>query len=379
MRPTRVLVLYNEPILPSGHPDFESEQQVTFTVDVVRKNLTQAGYAVRQLGVSRDPQVLLEGLRDLRPDVIFNLFEGLPDQGATESFVAGILEWSGIPFTGSPFSTLALARCKHLCKYLFQAVGLPTPAFLVVDEVPIPECRLPWPVIVKPAQEDASVGLDQGSVVEDSEALSERVAFLLKSYGPPVLIEEFIPGREFNVSVIEAPELRVLPVSEVMFVPPEGPDFWPIVTYDAKWRPGSRDYEATPPKYPANLEPKLSDRLGEIAQKAYQLLGCRDYARCDFRVSPSGKPYLLEVNPNPDFCDLAGLAGSLNSCGLSHPEFTVDLVETALLRTAPHNGESQDNGNASRKRRRQRLVASRKEVLPVTNLRRRPRRKQRAS
>ena len=378
MRPTRVLVLYNEPVLPSGHPDFESEQQVIFTVDVVSKNLVQAGYSVRHLGVSTDPQVLLDGLRDLRPDVIFNLFEGLPDQGTTEAFVAGLLEWSGVPFTGSPFATLSLARCKHLCKFLFQGVGLPTPEFFVVDEAAVPECRLQWPVIVKPAQEDASVGLDQGSVVTDQSALNDRVNFLLKSYGPPVLVEEFIPGRELNVSVIEAPELRTLPVSEVLFVP-DGPNYWPIVTYDAKWRPGSRDYEATPPKYPANVEPKLSERLGKIARKAYHLLGCRDYARCDFRVRPTGQAYLLEVNPNPDFCDLAGLAGSLNTCGLSHTQFTVDLVQTALLRGSSPNGTTLDGVATPLKSRRPRLLTTRKQVLDDTNLRRRPRRKQKAS
>jgi hypothetical protein len=160
---------------------------------------------------------------------------------------------------------------------------------------------------------------------------------------------------------------------------PDGPDFWPIVTYDAKWRPGSRDYEATPPKYPANVEPKLSERLGKLARKAYHLLGCRDYARCDFRVRPTGQPYLLEVNPNPDFCDLAGLAGSLNSCGLSHTQFTVDLIQTALLRGSSSNGTNLDGAATPIKTRRPRLLTTRKEVLPVTTLRRRNRRKQKAS
>jgi D-alanine-D-alanine ligase len=334
--------LYNDPVLPASHPDFESEQQVVSTVEVVSKNLTQAGFAVTRLGVSTDSQVLLDGLRELRPDVVFNLFEGVPDQPNTEAFVAGLLEWSGIPFTGSPFMTLTLARSKHQCKYLFLGAGLPTPEFFLVQDLVVPECRLPWPVIVKPAQEDASIGLDQGSVVADQQALNRRVAKLLKNYGPPILVEEYIPGRELNVSLIEDPELRVLPISEVLFVNPE-PGFWPIVTYDAKWRPGSRDFEATPPRYPADVAPKLAERLGEIARRAFQLLSCRDYARCDFRVRPNGKPYLLEVNPNPDFCDMAGLAGSLNSAGLAHPQFTVDLVRAALAR-GKRTGNGQTTG-----------------------------------
>src|SRR6266851_260970 len=378
MPPIRVLVLYNEPVLTPGHPDFESEQQVVETVQGVSENLVRAGYDVCHLGVSTNPRLLLDGLDELRPDVVFNLFEGVPDQGTTEAFVAGLLEWFGVAFTGSPFATLTLARSKHLCKYLFRGAGLPTPDFMVVEQVPVLECRLQWPVIVKPAQEDASVGLDQGSVVVNQTALNDRVAFLLKTYGPPVLVEEFIDGRELNVSMIEAPKLRILPVSEVLFTR-NGPGYWPIVTYDAKWRPGSRDYEATPPQYPANVEPKLSERLGKIARKAYHLLGCRDYARCDFRVRPTGQPYLLEVNPNPDFCDLAGLAGSLNTCGLSHTQFTVDLIQTALLRGRTPNGVTLDGAATPIKTRRPRLLTARKEVLPVTNLRRRPRRKQKAS
>src|SRR5690348_8192762 len=110
----RVLILYNQPVLPADHPDAESEHEILFTVGEVERVLSEAGYEVVRLGVERDPAVLIAGLRRHQPDVVFNLFEGLADFGNTETHVAGILEWLGIPFTGSPGSALALARKKHL-------------------------------------------------------------------------------------------------------------------------------------------------------------------------------------------------------------------------------------------------------------------------
>jgi D-alanine-D-alanine ligase len=335
----RVLVLYNEPVLPANHPDAASEHEILSTVEFVSKTLVHAGFEVGCLGVCKDPSVLWTALQEQRPDAVFNLFEGTADHGHTEAYVAGLLEWQGVPFTGSPFQTLSLARSKHLTKHLFQGARLPTPEFFIVDDLPMADCPLQWPVIVKPALEDASIGLDQGSVVTDPHRLQQRVAHLLREYGPPVLVEEFIRGRELNVAVIETPDLRTLPISEVLFVDKD-PAYWPIVTYDAKWKPGSRDYEATPPQYPAEVTPKLADRLASLARRAFRLLGCRDYARADFRVRRSGKPYLLEVNPNPDFSPSAGLAGGLVSAGLSHAEFTVDLVRLALARAGKPNVRS---------------------------------------
>ncbi len=326
----RVLVLHNQPVLPADHPDADSEHEILFTTQVVQKILSEAGYEVSTLGVARDPAALFSRLRDLRPDVVFNLFEGLADFGDTEAHLAGILEWLDIPYTGCPYQTLCLARNKHLTKHLLAGAGLPTAKFLVVEEVPVEDCPVEWPVIVKPATQDASVGLDQGSVVTNLERLNDRVAYLLDSYGPPVLIEEFIRGREFNVGLIEAPELCVLPVSEILFIDKD-PDYWPIVTYDAKWKPGTRDYEATPPKYPARVSPRLRNKVETLAKRAFRLLGCRDYARVDFRVR-GNKPYILEVNPNPDFSPTAGLSGGLQSAGISHTQFTIDLVQRALAR-----------------------------------------------
>lgn len=331
MRASRVLVLYNEPVLPLDHRDADSEHEILYTVDVVCKHLVDAGFDVARLGMSYDPSLLFGCVRERRPDVVFNLFEGTAEHGNTEAYVAGLLELLGLPYTGSPFQTLALARGKHLTKHLLHGAGLPTPDFFVVEELPAPDCSLEWPVIVKPATQDASVGLDQGSVVTDQQRLNDRVASLLQNYGPPVLVEQFIRGREFNVGLIEAPDMKVLPVSEVLFVDKD-PSYWPIMTYDAKWKPGTRDYEATPPRYPAEVAPRMAERLGALSRQAFQLLGCRDYARVDFRVRSSGRPYILEVNPNPDFSPTAGMAGCLTSAGLTHAQFTVDLVRAALAR-----------------------------------------------
>ena len=293
--------------------------------------MLEAGFDVSRLAVQRDPSVLLTRVKKRRPDVVFNLFEGLADNCDTEAHAAGLLDWLGLPYTGSPYQTLCMARRKHVTKLLLQGAGLPTAPFFVVEELPVPENTLGWPVIVKPAAQDASVGLDQGSVVTDQLKLTERVAYLLETYGGPVLVEQFISGREFNVGVVEAPDLRVLPVSEILFTDPD-PDFWPLVTYDAKWKPGTRDYESTPPKYPAEVTPRLRIKLEKLAAAAFQLLGCRDYARVDFRLTPAGKPFILEVNPNPDFSPLAGLSGGLTSAGLTHAGFAVELVRRALAR-----------------------------------------------
>src|SRR5262249_4627666 len=125
---------------------------------------------------------------------------------------------------------------------------------------------------------------------------------------------------------------RVLPISEIQFVSTD-PDAWPIVTYDSKWKPGTPDYETTPPVYPAAVTPRLAERVGSLARQAFRLLGCRDYARVDFRVRPTGKPYILEVNPNPDFSPTAGLSGALGCAGISHAKFAVHLVRAAWQRS----------------------------------------------
>lgn len=334
MHPPRVLVLYNEPTLPADHPDAESEHDILYTADCVARCLADAGLSVARLGATDDPYPLAAGLRAHRPDAVFNLYEGTARWGNAEAYVAGLLELLRVPFTGSPPQPLMLARSKPLTKRLLAGAGLPTAAFFAVDALPVPKCPLKWPVIVKPGTEDASVGIEQASVVTSQRQLEERVRYVLDRYGPPVLVEQFVRGREFNVAVWDRDGTpRTLPFSEILFLDQGGDSpLWPIVSFDAKWHPNSRDFKATPAKNPADVSPELEAAVSALAVRAFELVGCRDYARVDLRVDADGRPYILEVNPNPCISPLAGLAAALETAKVPFPEFVLGLVRSALRR-----------------------------------------------
>jgi D-alanine-D-alanine ligase len=330
---TRVLIIHNDPVLPKNHPDAYSEHEILETVEHVERVLNEGGYEVHHLAIGRDPNPLFTTIRNDRPEVVFNLFEGLADWGDTEIYCIGLLEWLRVPFTGCPLKATCLSRDKPLTKQLLRAAGLPTANSFVVPEGRAPECRLRWPVIVKPAHQDASVGLDQGSVVTTQAALEERVALMLERYGPPVLVEEYIAGREFCVGLFERPELAFLPIAEYEFLAGADRGLWPIITYDGKWKAGSSDYEMSPMRFPArNVSAELANRLREITERAYRLFGCRDYARLDFRVNAAGEPFVLEMNTNPGLNPEAGFALGLESMGLTWASLIVQLVKNALAR-----------------------------------------------
>jgi D-alanine-D-alanine ligase len=335
MSAPRVLVLHNEPVLPAGHPDFASEHEILETAATVSRVLSGAGFDVRRLAVGRDPGVLLPGVARERPEVVFNLFEGLATQAGTEATLVGLLEWLGLPCTGSPAAALSLALDKYRTKQLLRGAGLPTPAFLAVEGRRAPCWPGPWPAIIKPARQDASVGIEQASVVTTAGQLAARVEYVLDRFGPPALVEQFIPGREFHVHLIEETgpggrSLLLLPLAEIVFLE-EKPGYWPIYSYDAKWDAGSHEYQVTPLYSPVVLGPALMDRLGDVARQAFDLVGCRDYARLDVRMTPDGDFYLLEVNPNP-FLNSKGVINGLRALGRSQDRFFVDLVWAAYRR-----------------------------------------------
>lgn len=326
-----VLVLYNAPTLPADHPDAEAERDVLHTVQAVARILAEGGHQVKELGLARDPYPLVDLVRWRPPDVVFNLFEGTGERNQTEAYAIGLLEWYNIPYTGCPLTAAVLARDKPLTKHLLLGAELPTASFLLADRLPLARLPQHWPVMVKLATEDASVGIDNQSVATNESELIQRVTWLLERYRPPVLVEEFLEGREFNVGVVQLPVTTALPVSEIIFDRSD-PGRWPIVTYDSKWKPGSAADLAALPRCPADIEPSLMSQLSRLAIAAFNLLQCRDYARIDFRTDREGNPHVLEVNPNPDFSPGAGLARALAAAQVTHAAFTLRLVENALAR-----------------------------------------------
>ncbi len=333
-RAPRVLILANEPTLPVDHPDADSEHDILYTADIVGRVLRASGCEVKRLGVTDQAQILLRGIEQFHPDAVFNLYEGTASWGDAEAYICGILELLRVPYTGCPPKPLMLCRSKPLTKQLLMGSGLPTAPFFTVPSDTIPACPLDFPVIVKPGMEDASVGIDQCSVVQSQQELERRVDYLRRTYGPVVLAEQFVYGREFNVAVVELDGVaKTLPFSEILFVPPEGkPDLWPIVSFDAKWRPSTIDFQATPAVNPAAVDEPLHSEISMLALRAFELAGCRDYARIDFRVDRAGKPYILEVNPNPCISPLAGLAAGLESAQIPYPYFIADVARAALRR-----------------------------------------------
>ncbi len=191
--------------------------------------------------------------------------------------------------------------------------------------------RLKYPLLVKPAFEDASVGIENESIVSSAKELQTRVNYVIRYFDQPVLVEEFIEGRELNVAVLGDTKLRVLPISEIDFS--RMPDhLYNIVSYQAKWDPKHESYHKTIPKCPANLPKKIEEQAKSIALHAFRVMGCRDYARIDMRFSKDKKLYVLEVNPNPDLTEGAGFMRSAAAAGLSYSQTLKKIILMALRR-----------------------------------------------
>jgi len=329
----RVAVCYNQTPDQTSHGEVRDRIAAAGSLDEANAVLRALGELGHQAGLIPLGSELSDFIRRLQgfvPEVIFNLCEGFWGNARQEMHVAGLFELLGIPTTGSGALCLGLSQDKLRTKALLLQAGLPTPAYCLArpkEKFPHFE-KLSFPLIVKPAYEDASQGIDAASVVETRKALMQRVEYLHATYRQPALIEEFIDGRELNVAILGNRKPSVLPVAEITFaasLPRK------IVCFDSKWSPQSAAYRGTIPVCPAQLTPRLHLQINDLALRAFKLLGCRDYARVDLRLRGSS-PYILEVNANPDISPDAGLARAARAARLSYPELIKRILESATKR-----------------------------------------------
>jgi D-alanine-D-alanine ligase len=269
----------------------------------------------------RDVRDALETLRRERPDVVFNLCEGVAGNPRWEMNFALALEMIGIPFTGCDPIATAICNDKKLTKQLLEVTGCPVPGL----------GNGPW--IVKPAREDAGIGIDAASVCRTNDEVAARVRHVETTYGQPALVEEFIDGRELNQAVFfdrsHAPV--ILPPGEIVFSDELAPAER-VVGWRAKWDSGSAEDRSTVSRTPGVIDDTTRSDLAAMCLRAATVLSLRGYCRFDVRQRPTGELCVIDVNPNPDIGRESGFRKALAAAGIEFPDFLNELMMAALAR-----------------------------------------------
>jgi len=401
---SRVIVAHN----PVGPADDPSTSDVLAQVELVAGALAEFGVAVTRLAIAdwriwEDLQRLAAqghggpggaGSRGtaapaaLAPGtVVFNLVEAPPGMPGVHPATAAALELLGLPFSGSSAAALWLSTDKLATRALLAAEGVPVPPGGRLDHLGDPgPCgaevldRVPPPWILKPAYEDASLGLDGDAVCATRAAALARAAELLRRFpGQPLVVERYLPGRELNVSLLAAPRRdqrdprhprhppMVLPVAEIEFVdyPPGMPR---IVGYEAKWQPESFAYTHTVRRFPreAAAAPLLAEAR-RLALAAWHACGLSGYGRVDLRLDERGVPHVLEVNANPCLAADAGFMAAAEQAGLTAAEVISRILADAVSR---HRGDRREPiDSLARVDRRDRLArVDRRQEAPAPSL-----------
>lgn len=334
LKKARVLVLFDTDGEPPASQDYKKQVESTDEAEFdVARALLAKGHEVRLYGFRDNIDQLVAGLRAEPTDVVFNLSERFRGQSALDYTVAAVLEMLGLPYTGASSEGLMLARDKALTKKVFAYQGIRIPHFMVcARRAPVQRpSDLRFPLIVKPLDEDASVGIAQSSVVRDDDALKERVNFIHERFKTDAIVEEFIAGRELYIGVMGNDRPVALPPIEMVF----GNDSTAesrIATFKAKWSVRYRESRGIQNEIAQNLSQEVRQRLAEVALRAYEAAGLRDYGRIDVRLAHDDAIYIVEANPNPYLADGEDLAWAAEEGGNLYPDFIEKIAEMAITR-----------------------------------------------
>jgi D-alanine-D-alanine ligase len=321
-RKLRVVMLADEKLLPTGRLDdfSEKERELRKTEYHVRDAIEALGHDLVAVGVLDDLSSIRGAIDAHKPHVVFNLVEEFNGIGFFDQHVVSYLELRGQAYTGCNPRGLTLARDKAVTKKILAYHGLPVPRFEVFPrrrKVRRPDW-LQFPLFVKSLTEEGSAGISSASIVHTDAKLLERIAFIHSATKSAAIAEEFIDGREMYVGVMGNDSTRAFPAWEFSMTKKD-PDRPLIASDRAKWDPAFQRAVGLRTG-PANLPKSWATKLAAQSRDIYRLLGLSGYARLDYRVTESGRAYLLEANPNPQIAEDEDFAASARHAGVSYPE-----------------------------------------------------------
>jgi len=334
----KIIVLYDRVLVDESEEQAAGDKApVVRTLDKkeveeeVADALTKLGHDAVMYELDGTQKSLL-GLGRVECDLVFNLAESFADDDTADFKIAAFLELLGKKYTGTGTHGLMLAQDKAVAKKIFAFHGIHTPTFAKSYRGRLDFSHdLQFPVIVKPAREDGSIGIEFSAVVNSIRELMERMDWLHAHFDSPVLIEEYIDGREMYVGVIGNDKVEALPIVELDLS--KLPDGTPrIAGAEVKWGKGTKAYRDTKSAIATDLPDDTMQTLQQTAIAAYQALELRDYGRVDMRLQPDGKVHVIDVNPNPWLSSRAEFVMAARKSGRTYSRLVEEIVELATAR-----------------------------------------------
>lgn len=321
---------------PASTTDAFVEWDEPSTIDAVEQALGLFGSVIRLEADATFPQKLALA----RPQIVFNMAEGLSGPNR-EAHVPAMCEYLGVPYTASDPLTLSLTLDKARTKEILAFREIPTAPFALISApADLDHVNLPFPLFVKPVAEGSGKGIFANNLCDSEAQLRERTLYLLDEYRQPVLVETYLPGREFTVAILgNGPDARCLPIVGFDFTTlPEGAT--PVYGYEAKWIWDDAEHQLEIYECPARIPDNLRTAIERISLDAYHALGCRDWCRIDVRLDATGVPNVVELNPLPGIIP----DPKMNSCmpkaarvaGMTYDQLIQEVVRMAWKRIHGH-------------------------------------------
>jgi D-alanine-D-alanine ligase len=327
----RILTLCEKRLVPpdSAPPEEVLAADWKMEYDVIT-TLKKRKHEVHVCGVASDLTPIKPAIEEFKPTIVFNLMDAFADVGTFDQNVVSYLELLRVPYTGCNPRGMTLTRDKALAKKLMAYHRIPVPDFAVVSLNHKPKLpkRLHYPVIVKSLTYESSTGISQASVVTNDEQLNKRVQYIHDTILTPAIIEEFVEGRELYVGVLGNQRLQVLPVWEMSFAKMTG-DHWKIATDRVKWSVNYQKKHGIDTAL-ADLPEGLAPKIQHLAKRTFRALDMNGYGRIDFRMTPEGKIYVIEANPNAQLAQDEDFAQSAKKAGVPYGRLLERIMAVGL-------------------------------------------------